>query len=58
MLAIDECDDVVNCTDKLFHIEPLVRELWKTINDKAEANATKPEEKKWLCITQMDSYFS
>lgn len=43
MLAIEECEDVVNYADKLFHIEPLVRELWKTIHDKAEANQVKPE---------------
>lgn len=36
LLSIQECKDAVNCTDKLFHIDPLVRELWKHVSSKVE----------------------
>jgi|JI6StandDraft_1071083.scaffolds.fasta_scaffold2895555_1 hypothetical protein len=38
LLAIQDCKDAVNCTDKLFHIDPLVRELWKNVSLKVEEN--------------------
>ena len=36
ILAIHHSRDVRNCTDKLFHIDPQVRKLWKTIEAKVE----------------------
>lgn len=44
LIAAQRCKDARNCNDKLFHIFPPIREIWKTIEGKVE------ETIKWLCL--------
>ena len=36
LIAVQKCKDACRCSDKLFHIFPPVREIWKTIESKVE----------------------
>lgn len=36
LLAIEQIGDARNCGHKLFHIEPLLREVWKTVEAKVD----------------------
>jgi hypothetical protein len=36
LIAAQKCKDARNCSEKLFHIFPLIRDTWKTIVDKVD----------------------